>query len=396
MARHRVLGWFLDCFCIALFVLAFFLLAEGVASTTVAFRVTDRARAIAERLYCEYDPDLGWISKAKARVEGVFGPGKSVITNAERFRDLSETDPRVPAGRMRIICSGDSFTFGYGVDNEHSWCHQLSVLNSRIETVNMGQGGYGFDQAYLWYKRDGALLEQDLQIMAFISVDFDRMRGATANGYGKPVLVLESGRLVTKNTPVPLHEPATWPDWVARVAAVVENLKLTALLREWHPVRKPVVLEGLDREKIPDVTVAIIGDLARMHRRRGSILVLAYLPTKEDYGGKTGKYLWWRTTIAAAAQLHGAIFLDLVAEMSKLPPERIPGLFLSGEGLRYRGADGHYSEQGNRYIAETIYALLEREPRFQALFERRLIASIRSAPGVVRSPGQNDRGSQRP
>ena len=29
----------------------------------------------------------------------------------------------------------------------------------------MGQGGYGIDQAYLWYKRDGTKLDHDVQIL---------------------------------------------------------------------------------------------------------------------------------------------------------------------------------------------------------------------------------------
>ena len=367
----RVIGVFLFNLYVAAFVAVIFLILEGVASTIVSYRLTDPTRAVAERLYCEYDPDLGWISKAGIRAREVYGPGRDVITNAQRFRNSSDTAPRVPAGKVRVICSGDSFTFGYGVNNDDAWCQQLSVLDRRIESVNMGQGGYGFDQAYLWYKRDGVPLEHDAQIMAFIAVDFDRMRGTQSNGVGKPVLALEGGRLVTKNTPVPGRHPAILPTWASRYWDVVENLKLFGLLREAGQGRNPVVVEGLARERIPSVVDAAIADLARLHRERGSILELAYLPTEEDYGGKSKKYQLWREPLTMAAAEHGAIFLDLVAEISKLPPQRVPELFLHAGDLPFRGADGHYTDQGNRFIAEKVHELLAREPRFQALFGRR-------------------------
>src|SRR5439155_1903766 len=109
----------------------------------------------------------------------------------------------VPDGKVRIICSGDSFTLGFGVDNTHSWCELLSSLEPRLETVNMGQGGYGVDQAYLWYKRDAAKIGHQAQLLAFVTDDFYRMQSSSFSGYGKPVLEVEDGRLVVKNAPVP-------------------------------------------------------------------------------------------------------------------------------------------------------------------------------------------------
>ena len=41
-----------------------------------------------------------------------------------------------------------------GVGNDDVWCKLLESIDNRIETVNLGQGGYGVDQAYLWYKRN--------------------------------------------------------------------------------------------------------------------------------------------------------------------------------------------------------------------------------------------------
>jgi hypothetical protein len=59
----------------------------------------------------------------------------------------------------------------------------------------MGQGGYGVDQAYLWYKRDGTKIEHNIQLFAFIESDFDRMRSAAFLGYSKPRLTVTGGQL---------------------------------------------------------------------------------------------------------------------------------------------------------------------------------------------------------
>jgi hypothetical protein len=91
---------------------------------------------------------------------------------------------------------------GFGVDDDHSWCKLLESLDQRLETVNMGQAGYGVDQAYLWYKRDAGTIRHHVHLFAPIVDDFRRMESGTFfGGYSKPFL--EEGSLVVKNVPVP-------------------------------------------------------------------------------------------------------------------------------------------------------------------------------------------------
>jgi len=81
----------------------------------------------------------------------------------------------VPPGYLRVIGSGDSFTLGHGVANGQTWCARLEEIDPRFENVNMGQGGYGADQAYLSYRRDRRRLDRDTHIFAFISDDLHRL-----------------------------------------------------------------------------------------------------------------------------------------------------------------------------------------------------------------------------
>jgi len=118
---------------------------EGLASYLLFTRDALITTPLAERLHTQYDPDLGWVNIPDINIPDMYGPGISLRTNSQGFRNDYNFDKSIPAGKKRIICSGDSFTLGYGVDNQHTWCQQLAALDNRIETVNMAQGGYGLD-----------------------------------------------------------------------------------------------------------------------------------------------------------------------------------------------------------------------------------------------------------
>ena len=135
------------------------IILEGGASFYFAYKSVrqgiNKEPFLAERLHTEYDPLLGWINKPNISIDHMYGPNVYLKTNGQRFRNKDDFTVRVPERKIRVICSGDSFTLGYGVDNEHTWCNLLERIDPRIQSVNMGQGGYGVGQAYLWYKREG-------------------------------------------------------------------------------------------------------------------------------------------------------------------------------------------------------------------------------------------------
>ena len=123
----------------------------------------------------------------------MYGPGILLKTNPQGFRADHDTASASARRDVRVICSGDSFTLGYGVDNDHAWCQRLAAIDPRLETVNMGQGGYGIDQAYLWFARDGDSLEPR---HPRVRADHRRLpshAAASFLGHGKPVLDLGTG-----------------------------------------------------------------------------------------------------------------------------------------------------------------------------------------------------------
>src|SRR5712692_3868789 len=193
-------------------------LIEGASSLLlVAFELSRPVQVVAGRTHIDYDSLLGWANRPSLFDRDLYGPGVYLRTNAQGFRNDHPFPTAAPPGRIRLVCSGDSFTLGWGVDNDHTWCALLERKNPRLDTVNMGQSGYGADQAYLWYKRDGRPLQHDLQIFAVVLDDFVRMRSSFF-GYLKPVLVREGDTLRVANVPVP-----RWSYRMPHVAAFLDQ-----------------------------------------------------------------------------------------------------------------------------------------------------------------------------
>jgi hypothetical protein len=264
------------------------LLIEGASSFVLLARELSKpVKLPLPAAHTDYDTLLGWVNRRGFFDRDQYGHGIYFRTNGQRFRNDHDFTPAVPPGRVRLICSGDSFTLGYEVDNEHAWCAVLERKHPRLETVNMGQGGYGVDQAYLWYKRDGQVLDHDLHVFAVIQDDFRRMklRNYTSGGgqYAKPVLTLEGDSLRVGNMPVP-----RWTFLMPRLVSFV--LQKRPALAQLRVAQLGELLHNrFGRDRWPGDTAAdsltwqvaerVLADLTSMNRAKESVLVVLFLST---------------------------------------------------------------------------------------------------------------------
>jgi hypothetical protein len=334
-------------------------LVEGATSGLLFAR--DVIRSIrapnAWRQRVTYDSLLGWKGAPNVRIRGAYGrPGTDFRTNAQGFRHDGEVTRQPAPGRVRILCSGDSFTMGSGMDNEHTWCALLAAKDPRFETVNLGQGGYGFDQAYLRFKRDGRPLEHSVHVFAFITDDFQRMRRKANWFWGKPVLILRNGALTVDNTPVPRLVPR-FPE-LRFVLGAAQQLRTSQFLGK---VGGKLKGRGGDwatgDSALAQVVSAAINDLGTMSRADSSLTVLVYLPILDDYLSRSTER-WSRRLHAAATRSPGVFFLDLTPELKRLPPDTVAAMFIPrppghvepGEG----GGHGHYTIRGNQWVANNV------------------------------------------
>lgn len=340
----------------ALVVMLLFALLEGAASLLLTGVEIVRTDVVPEHQHAEHDPLLGWVNMPNVHLPDVYGPGVAVRTNAQRFRNDRDFTTAVPEGRTRIICSGDSFTFGYGVDNDDTWCERLVALDPRLETVNMGLGGYGVDQAYLWYMRDGASLDHDLHLFAVLTDDFRRMRSDRFMGYGKPFLDVHNDSLVVTNLPVPNTS------WLARRRALhgetVARLNVVQLVRRLLRIddvsRAAELAERADHadRRLHGIVARIFADLKRANDAKDSRLVLVFLPGEWDYRPDASTDAW-RDFVRAEAARQGITFIDLVDEIRRLPPTEVDALY---------APNAHFSVAGNAWAAAVIYRLISPLP----------------------------------
>ena len=96
-----------------------------------------------------------------------------------------------PAVAPRILCLGDSFTFGVGASDPETWPAQLEArLNSsgkKIEVVNAGVIGWGLAEYWVWTSNQAAKLAPSLIVVGCQAGDW---RNAY---YGLVDVVFEQG-----------------------------------------------------------------------------------------------------------------------------------------------------------------------------------------------------------
>jgi hypothetical protein len=319
---------------------------EGIAGYAFLLHGYRSAPLIAERRHTQYDPLLGWINIPSIYVPDMYGPGVSLRINRQGFRNAREFPRAVPPGRVRVVCSGDSFTLGYGVAGDQTWCERLTQLDARLETVNMGQGGYGVDQAYLWYKRDGGRIDHQAQLFAFIIDDFARARSTTTSGHGKPLLTVDGEALAVTNVPVPgPTSPAL--------------RRLIELARGLHTMRLADAIPLDGAEAGVDATLEMVGyllaDLQRINRERSSRLILVRLPTEDDLREPDAV---WSPAVEQRARALGIPYIDLLDDFQRLTPSEAATLFIPAGQMIYEGHEGHYTVAGNELVAQLLDAKL--------------------------------------
>ena len=347
-----------------------FLILEGICSGLLAVQHSwsSRSRRSLSGPSMQYDRELGWVSVPNFYESNYYAPGVYLKINSQGFRAREEFQEQVPAGRLRMICSGDSFTFGEGVDNDHTWCQHLESVDGRLQTVNMAMSGYGVDQMYVWYLRKIPSLRYDVQVVAFITEDFRRMQLTTLVGYGKPVLKLQNGALVTENVPVPRKSRIV--QWIGSKSVYVRELSsiklLGSLVGRMLPNREAVTSSGPTGSQA-QILDKMIETLQETNRQKNSVLVFAYLPTALHDYEQDEPAMAWQAWIRAECARRGVLFVDLVDDFQKLPLTMRDGMFICPHSVHYFAeAPGHYNDQGHEYVAKQLYTRLISIPEVAA------------------------------
>ena len=100
----------------------------------------------------------------------------TVRTNALGLRG-PEAAPQPPAGVTRVLVLGDSFAFGYVVEDEESFPRRLETRwraeGRTVEVLNAAVPGYSADHHLVYLRTRGLALEPDLVLVALCENDID-------------------------------------------------------------------------------------------------------------------------------------------------------------------------------------------------------------------------------
>jgi hypothetical protein len=114
-------------------------------------------------------PLLGWVPEPNSTSYTIDA---LVTINAHGLRDR-EFPPQKPTGELRVLCLGDSFTFGMGVEQDDTYVEQLErrlrshYTQQSIQAINAGVGGYETRRELLYLLAAGLDFEPDLITVGF-------------------------------------------------------------------------------------------------------------------------------------------------------------------------------------------------------------------------------------
>jgi hypothetical protein len=333
-------------------VIATLCVMEGAASALLFVRDYRGATAPQGviRPHTVHDSLLGWVNRPAFSSSDEYGTGIGLATTPLGFRANGAADSASAAPKEGVVCSGDSFTLGYGVSDEHAWCAQLAKSRPGLRTYNMGQAGYGLDQSALWYQRDGARVAHTMQILGITNGQLERMATQKDAGRFKPALAIEAGKVVVRGVPVP--EQTSDALRAARRERMKYDLR-TVQAFSWLTGGdgRAAAARRID-ERWPLVE-RVLDDLADANVSRGSRLVLAYLPAKRELG--PGSPDARRRKLASYAQRRGITFIDLTPLMRAVRPDSIDLSYISRvPRAAAPGVADHYSNLGNAWVAHTL------------------------------------------
>ena len=272
--------------------------------------------------------------------------GHADRTDALGLRNATAPGPRRP-GTVRVLCLGDSCTYGLGVAFEDSWPARLAA-EPRLDVINAGVPGYTSYQGLLLFDEKLAGTDPDVVVVEFGINDVapwptpdgdewayltDRQRAAhvrfAARPWGSALIGWIAGRVAVpapERVPVatvldahtgvsPRVPPADFEENVRRLAGLAPRAVLVA----WTFRAR---VEGLRRGR-PDAARSPVAGVRRMEVYRGILRRVA-----EEHG-------------------HGFVDVERLFIASGLSPTE---LFVD---------DVHASPRGAQLVADAVAAALE-------------------------------------
>ena len=303
-------------------------------------------------------------------------PPYRVTIDALGLRLTKPIAPEKAPGAQRILCVGDSTTFGLYINDDASYPFQLQQrLDARMpgqyEVLNAGVGGLSIDDERDYLQRAGLRLNPDLVILMFCANDLRELREQLKpfyeriqedfddRGAERMVRALKDTRLYRlffmgevafkhwRYVHKKIRDPEVRRIYVSRSRAL-EDVRLIGQYNAEQLVREP------QHPQVRADWAAYLQELERVRQLldgRGIRLLLAISPeVPEVFGDEPTRYA---APFIAYAKQHDLSVIDVNALMRSVPLEGRLALFHAPP------RDFHLSGQGNARVADAIASWLE-------------------------------------
>jgi len=301
--------------------------------------------------FWKYDALLGWAHQPGQ--EGIFETPQfrtSVRINENGLRDRQHSYEQ-QSDTERILVLGDSFAWGYGVEESERFS-QLLEKGLGVEVINSGVSGYSTDQELLWYQNEGIKYETDLVIVVLAGNDVgDNDRQLVNTIYYKPKFVFEEGQLVPTGYPVPktsLQGKFTYSLSQRSALAYFLVQRYFDIRSKYGNMKVNAVSADEPESNTPSdnytfkLTIALLDEIRTIAESKNDRFMI--VTTDQWWNAPSGAtYADFIRTLRA----EGFLVLDVEAMPGFDPAEMVIA------------DDGHWSRAGHEFVAEKIKVLIE-------------------------------------
>ncbi len=277
-----------------------------------------------------------------------------IAINSKGLRDR-EFPYEKPAGTRRVLCLGDSFTFGYGVEAGETFAKLLeralddsAAGGARWEVLNAGIGSTGTAHQLARYESDGRRYSPDIVVVCFCPANdfFDNISSG--------LYTIESDTLVR-------HDAVrTRARGIQRFTRFVPGYRylssrshLLNLVRyrvaamNYHELNRQVSQSAKPDSVVArhnEMTRRLLDAFERSCGRAGSEFVVMFMPPP-----RTGDAARWTAEMIAHCETRGIDVLDLAPPFEAARQEGIQ---------TYYRFEGHWNATGHEVAARALHDYL--------------------------------------
>ena len=295
----------------------------------------------------------------------------SYTTNAQRFRSEKLFAPFPDSRTLRVAVLGDSFTFGWGANDDQTYPSQLErLLNSKYgpaEVINAGVPGMGTGNEALWYNLWVRRFHPNLVILTVVPNDTD-------DDLARPLFSIDASGNVSPKSAIQVErfqsETLTARRLITRSPGydyLTENSELFNLFRRTTSVliRRRHLSDSrasAGPAAFETVGLRLLGGevkwLDQEVRSSGAQLLVVFVPFRESVYGQVSRTNPVVSESAAMVETLSRVcaqydipFRDLTSEMRIAGASGQPALF-------YTKYDAHPTPAGYRVIADLVSPLV--------------------------------------